>query len=115
MRELDLNPNVIQWSSEEPWFSVSYINPVDNRPHRYFPDFWVKAKTPDGTVKISLIEVKPKKETIAPPLKKNGGKDKRYVRAAVTYAINSAKWEAASKYCEKKGWEFKILNESHIK
>ena len=34
MKFLDINPDVIQWSSEET--VIPYISPVDNKMHRYF-------------------------------------------------------------------------------
>lgn len=115
MMELDMNPNVLQWASEEPWFSVPYLSPVDNKMHRYFPDFWVKTRNKDGNITISLIEVKPAKESKPPPLKTNGQRDKRYVRQAVTFAVNDAKWKAANALCESKGWGFKVLTEQQLK
>jgi len=32
----------------------------------------------------------------------------------MTFDINIKKWEAARKYCEKKGWNFMIMTEKHI-
>ena len=55
---LDRNPDIISWASEE--LVIPYISPVDNRQHRYFPDFLVKMKTREGKTKTVLIEVKPK-------------------------------------------------------
>ena len=115
MLELDNNPDVVQWASEEGWFSIGYRHPVDGKIRRYFPDFWVKTKKPDGTFETSIIEVKPLAESVAPPLRKNGSKDQRYVRKAVTYAINEAKWSAVSKYCEMKGWAFKVITEKDLR
>lgn len=114
MIELDIHPDVLEWASEEPWFSVSYRHPLDKKLHRYFPDFWVKRKTKDGTLKTSLIEVKPQNQSVPPPMRKNGTNDKRYAQRALTYAINEAKWESANKYCSMKGWEFKVLTENEI-
>ena len=40
---------------------LSYLTvPFDDRIHRYFPDFYVKVKQKDGSVKKMLIEVKPR-------------------------------------------------------
>jgi len=36
----DKNPDIVAWASEEMF--VPYKNPVDNKIHRYFPDFIVK-------------------------------------------------------------------------
>lgn len=39
MINLDTNPNVWKWTSEET--VIPYISPIDNRPHKYFMDFTV--------------------------------------------------------------------------
>ena len=52
----DKNENVLQWGSEE--IVIPYISPVDRRVHRYFPDFYVKAKTRDERIKKYIVEVK---------------------------------------------------------
>jgi len=38
----DHNENILEWGSEEFW--IPYRSPVDNKVHRYFPDFIVKVK-----------------------------------------------------------------------
>lgn len=107
MQFFDKNPNVLQWSSEE--LVVQYISPMDNKSHRYFVDFWIKVKSRDNTTKEYLIEVKPRKECEMPKMNKK--KTKRFLIESATYAVNQAKWEAATEYCRKRGWEFKILDE----
>ena len=57
----DTNPNVTRWCSEE--IVIPYISPVDNRPHRYFVDFYVEAIRKDGQTAKMLLEVKPKAQT----------------------------------------------------
>ncbi len=57
MKYLDENPNVIWWASEE--LPIPYRSPVDNRIHRYFPDFIVKVRRKDGLVMTYILEVKP--------------------------------------------------------
>ncbi|BCU97182.1 MAG: hypothetical protein CM15mV15_1410 [uncultured marine virus] len=42
----DRNINVEEWGSEE--IIIPYISPVDGRVHRYFPDFYVRARTKTG-------------------------------------------------------------------
>lgn len=118
MRWLDSHPDVIQWASEEPWFCIPYVHPLkpaNSNIARYFPDFYVKMKTKEGQIKEMLIEVKPKKETLPPSIV--GGRraqSKKSLYAATTYAINSAKWQTAAKYCKARGWDFKILTEEDI-
>lgn len=110
MSWLDQNPAIISWASEE--LIVPYISPVDNRRHRYFPDFIVKMKTRDGTVKTMMLEVKPKKQTIQPEPRKRV--TKQYINEVTTYGVNQAKWKAATEYCLDRGWEFKLITEDHL-
>ena len=107
---LDTNDDIISWASEE--LIVPYVSPVDNRKHRYFPDFIVKVKTRDGKLKTMMLEVKPKKQTIQPEVRKRV--TKQYITEVTTYAVNVAKWEAATEFCADRGWEFKILTEEHL-
>ena len=108
----DENDSVVEWSSEE--VVVPYISPLDGRRHRYFVDFWVRIRKPDGTVEESLIEVKPKKQTMKPQQPTT----KRVSRSKITeiknWLVNSAKWSAARDYCENRGWSFRILTEENI-
>jgi hypothetical protein len=110
MNWLDKNPNIISWASEE--LTIPYISPVDSRWHRYFPDFLVKVKSQDGKTKIMMLEVKPKKQTVAPAPQKRV--TKRYITEVATYGVNQAKWQAAKEYCLDRGWEFKIITEDHL-
>jgi hypothetical protein len=110
MNWFDRNPDVIEWGSEE--LIIPYISPVDGRPHRYFPDFFVKVKTKEGKVKTMIVEVKPDRETKEPKQKQRI--TKQYIQEVVTYGVNQAKWKYAEEYCLDRGWEFKILTEKHL-
>ena len=110
MRYCDTNINILEWGSEEMY--VWYRSPVDNRPHRYFPDFYIKAKESNGQIKKYIIEVKPKKQT-APPAKPKR-QTKGYLREAFEYARNQAKWKAANEWCIDRGFEFKVLTEKEL-
>jgi len=110
MNWFDQNEDIISWASEE--LIVPYKSPIDNRFHRYFPDFIVKVKTRDGTVKTLMIEVKPKKQTVPPEPRKRI--TKQYITEVTTYGVNQAKWKAAHEYCLDRGWEFKIMTEEHL-
>ena len=110
MNWFDQNEDIISWASEE--LIVPYKSPIDNRFHRYFPDFIVKVKTRDGTMKTLMIEVKPKKQTVPPEPRKRV--TKQYVTEVTTYGVNQAKWKAAHEYCLDRGWEFKIMTEEHL-
>ena len=109
MSFLDNDPRVIEWSSEE--IVIPYISPVDNRYHRYFMDFFVKFQTKTGS-EVYLIEIKPKKQTQQPQVKKRV--TKQYINEVATWGINQAKWKAAEDYCLDRGWKFKILTEDEL-
>lgn len=110
MEWLDTNSNIVAWGSEE--VIIPYISPIDNRPHRYYVDFYVEAVGSDGGTKVMLLEVKPYSQTQAPKTPKR--KTQRFISEVFTYGINQAKWDAATKYCNSKGWEFKILTEKDL-
>ena len=111
MNFLDENSQVIEWASEE--FFIPYRSPIDGRVHRYFPDFWVKKKN-----ESICIEVKPSTQCKPPKIEKKltpkGRISKRYLTEVKNWGINSAKWEAAEKYCNKKGWRFVIMTEKDL-
>lgn len=110
MKYLDENSNILEWCSEE--IAIPYISPIDNRRHRYFPDFIVRAKTPDGSIKTMMLEVKPKHQTQEPKIQKK--KTKKYLTEVMTWGVNQAKWKYAREYCLDKGWEFKIITETEL-
>ena len=101
------NPQVIRWSSEET--VIPYKCKTDNRIHRYFVD--VKIKLESG--ETYLVEIKPKKETIAPT--KPSRQTKKYVNEVMTYVKNQSKWEAAEEYCMQRGWKFVVWTEDTLK
>ena len=114
MKWLDLHSGVTTWSSEE--IVIPYRSPVDNKVHRYFPDFFVTIKNSSGIEENYIVEVKPKKQTTAPKKRyKKGVLSEAYVRDLKTYMVNKAKFEAAQEYCSKKGFKFMILTEDNLK
>ena len=106
----DNNPNVLQWGSEE--LVIPYRSPVDNRLHRYFPDFVIKVNTKSGKQQTILIEVKPFNQTRPP--KSRSRKTKKYLNEVMTYGINTSKWEAAKDFCKDRGWQFQIITEKEL-
>ena len=114
MNKLDTHPDVIQWSSEE--LVIPYKSPMDNRMHRYFPDFYIKKKNAsDGKVSEALIEVKPLAQTKPPKKQKKGTKPtKRYLTEVHTWGVNSAKWKAAKAFCDDRKWDFVIITEREL-
>jgi len=106
----DRSDAIIEWGSEE--IIIPYRSPLDGRMHRYFPDFYIKVKQADGSIKKMLIEVKPKAQCGPPPIPKR--KTKRFLNEVRTWGVNKAKWDAAIEWCNDRGIEFKILTEDHV-
>ena len=92
----DNNNAVLEWGSEE--VIIPYRSPWDGRIDRYFPDFYMKVKQSNGTIKKFIIEVKPK----------------YWYKDVENWGINSAKWKSATEYCKDQNMEFKILTEDHL-
>jgi hypothetical protein len=116
MSVLDKNPNVIQWSSEK--VIVPYKHPIKTAKAgiptfaRYFVDFYMKIKIGE-VIKEFLIEVKPLRQCSKPEPHGNK-KPSTILYENVMWAINQAKWEAATKFCIKKNYKFIIINEENI-
>lgn len=110
MMKFDSHPDVVEWSSEE--LVVPYRSPLDNKIHRYFPDFIMKRKDKDGKIKTFMIEVKPKAQTVPPKVQNKV--TKRYINEVATWGVNSAKWKMAEQYCADRGWEFMKITEDDL-
>lgn len=106
----DTNPSILAWVSEE--IVIPYVSPVDEKIHRYYPDFLVKVKQKDGTTKNILIEVKPANQCAPPKPPKR--KSKRYLSEVKTWAVNQAKWKAAVDWCQSRKIEFKLITEKEL-
>ena len=106
----DLNDNILEWGSEE--FFIRYRSPLDNRVHRYFPDFYIKYIKSNGSICRSIIEVKPDKQTRPP--KKPKRQTKGYLYEVTQYVTNEAKWDAAKEFCKDRLWEFRIFTEKEL-
>lgn len=108
LRYCDLNPSVIQYSSEE--LAIPYVNPIDNTAHRYFPDVVLTIKNKKGELVKMMVEIKPSAECSAPT-----SKNKRVLmEQTVTFIINQAKWSAARAFCTKHNMQFQILTEREL-
>lgn len=96
---LENSNKVKSWGSECICIPYYYI---DNSTHRYYPDYFVELI--DGTKMV--VEIKPHNQTKKPKTD-NSWAYKEYVK-------NMCKWKAAKEFCEKKGYQFKILTEKTI-
>ena len=110
LRWCDQNVNIIEYGSEE--FFIPYISPVDNRIHRYYPDFIIKVRHKDKSIKRYVVEVKPDKQTRPP--KQGKRVTKSFIYETKTYAVNQAKWKAAQEWCKDRMLEFKVITEREL-
>jgi len=106
----DNHSKILEWGSEE--IALPYRSPIDNKIHRYYPDFYIKVRETNGKIKRYIIEIKPKKQTVEPKVKKR--KTKGYIYEVYEYARNQAKWKAAQEFCKDRMWEFKVLTEDEL-
>jgi len=108
----DQNSSILKWCSEE--IVIKYLSPIDNKIHRYFPDFLIEVKDKQDNKKVILIEVKPHKECSPPKVPKTI-QTRRFINECTTYAVNQAKWNAAKELCKINGWEWQVLTEKELK
>jgi hypothetical protein len=111
MQYCDLTENIISYQSEEFW--IPYRSPIDNKVHRYFPDFFVKYKDKNGNNRHLVVEIKPQKDLKMPETNPKR-KTKSWAYAVKTWAVNQAKWEAAREYCADRNYEFRVLTEKEL-
>ena len=111
MRWADANSKILEWGSES--IIIPYIKPVMDmttpKIHRYYPDFNITMVTPTGPRKY-LIEVKPAKQCKPPAPRQH----KYLLREQYTYAVNNAKWMAATAWCKANNYSFQILTENDL-
>ena len=111
MKYLDSHTQIKNWASEE--FCIPYRSPIDRRMHRYFPDFYIKVRTKNGSIKKYIIEVKPKNQC-TPPERNPKRRTGVWYNKVKTWGINKAKWKSATEFCLDHDMQFKILTEDHL-
>ena len=112
MKWCDRNTHVVKWNSEE--VVIPYFCNAEGKRRRYFMDFWVRF---DNGQEF-LFEVKPHKETQPPvkPSRMTLKAKERFMRELYTYSVNTDKWKAAQKVCEKHhNMHFRVITEHTLK
>lgn len=108
---LDVNPQVKKWSSEI--MHIEYFDPVKRKKRRYYPDFLMQVEDKQGNLITYLVEVKPHKESHPPRADKRKTK-KTLMREELKWLTNQAKFQAATEYCKRRKWVFKIITEREL-
>lgn len=110
----DDGENVVKWSSEP--IGVKYHNPIDNKEHTYYIDFYARIKKGDEEVDY-LVEVKPE-SSLERPIMESGSMTvkrlKNYNYALQTWITNRAKFQAAKNHAENIGYKFVIVTEKFL-
>lgn len=126
---LDNNEKIIKWGSEclrIPYQMTHVVNgDVKIKEHSYFPDFYYEIKLSDGSIKAVVAEVKPKADyndaimfsegKFQTPEKSSLKKLQSLEYKFKMAQKNAEKWQTMIKWCEKKGYEFIIITEDHLK
>lgn len=106
MMLLDKHPNILGWASES--VTIPYKNPLTGRWTMYIPDFLILYLDKDNRQHCDVVEIKPAQET-------PGYKAKRLTEhTKLAQAINAAKWQAATLFCAKRGWTFRVATEEQL-
>lgn len=111
----DMNPNIIKWSSEP--VGIPYWSPIDKREHTYYVDYYIQVKKLDNTIENWLIEVKPENQyklNKKPQLIGNLTEKKlhTYNEKMKVWITNRAKFEAATRFAQSRGYKFGAIDET---
>lgn len=104
MRFCDNNEHIVQWASES--ISIPYRNPITGKQTIYVPDFLIMYRTRNNTTRAELIEIKPKGQSVV--------EEKMKSRDRAVVAVNYAKWDAATKWCQRNGLTFRVITEDDL-
>ena len=125
---LDNNDKIIKWGAEcmKIPYQMTHFDNGDSKikEHCYYPDFYYEMRLDNGVLKQVVVEVKPMKEynmVIALnegklQVPEKGTKKLKNFEYDLKMAYkNKNKWETMINWCNKKGYEFIIITEEHLK
>lgn len=128
MHWLDNNNTITKWGAEclRIPYQMTHFDNGDTKikEHSYFPDFYYEMRLSDGTLKQVVVEVKPMKEfQMVQDLNEgklnvpeNSMKKLKNFEYDLKMAYkNKQKWETMINWCNKKGYDFIIITEQHLK
>ena len=128
MHWLDNNNTITKWGAEcmRIPYQMTHFDNGDTKikEHSYFPDFYYEMRLSDNTIKQVVVEVKPMKEfQMVQDLNEgklnvpeNSMKKLKNFEYDLKMAYkNKQKWETMINWCNKKGYDFIIITEQHLK
>ena len=110
MRWCDMNKSVELWGSEIQ--AIQYYSQVDMKMRRYFPDFFIKVKMKDCSIKDFIIEIKPYSQTKLPI--KGRKRQSTFLTESMTWQVNQDKWKAAKEWARLHNFEFLVFTEYEL-
>jgi hypothetical protein len=125
---LDNKKEIIKWGAEclRIPYQMTHFDNGDMRvkEHSYYPDFYYEMRNKDGVLKQVVVEVKPMKEYKMVQLLKEGKLEvpEKGIKKLKSFEYdlkmaykNKNKWETMIRWCDKKGYDFIIITEEHLK
>lgn len=112
----DIEDRIKKWSCENVKIPYDAMSKGEYVSKTYTPDFWIQVKELNGELVEYIIEVKPQKKLEEPeePKTQTIKSLQNYEYRLREYVQNLNKWEAAEKYCEKRGMKFHLLTERYF-
>ncbi len=109
------DPSKIIYRSSWEYRFIPYFNPIDQKEHKYFVDFYLRVDK-KGKYQDFIAEVKPKASLLRPILENRHTvkKLKQYNDALKTWLVNRAKFAAANEYAKTRGYKFVVLTEEFL-
>ena len=104
MNLCDQHPNILQWASES--IKIPYQDPFTGKLRTYIPDFLILFMDKNGAKRAEIIEIKPLSQSIP-----EAARSRRDQEALI---LNTAKWEAAQKWCKVQGINFRVMTEKQL-
>ena len=128
MTWLDNNKSIVKWGAEclRIPYQMTHFDSGNTKikEHSYYPDFYYEMRLSNGELKQVVVEVKPMKEYKMVQALNEGKlevpdkglkKLKNFEYDLKMAYKNKNKWETMISWCNKKGYDFIIITEDHLK
>lgn len=120
-RIFDMSSTVLKWGSEI--VSIPYVG-HDNKPHTYYPDFYLEKVNIDNNLLHDriILEIKPHIETMRilenkppePPKKQTAKSLETWEYGLKEFMRNRHKWIFAMEYARQRGMQFMVATEQTL-
>ena len=110
---LDNEPRVLKWNVEGTTIPYEMMENNKWKTMRYYPDAYCEIQRLDGSIRKTLLEIKPFAETQPPvyPKKVTAKSLENHEYRMKMFLKNLNKWKAAKIFCDKRGIDFHLMTE----